>query len=515
MVDKVLITNVTAQTRKYRADGYRKVRRAVRDLIAADAARGLDTVLVDISDPSAMKKYNATAISDHCSEVQNKEAVDRVYASIRPHYLVLLDGPDVVPHILLANPVGKDGDENVPSDLPYASEVRFIERNVAKRHIATYAAVTRVVGRIPGVTGTNDPSALITQIKAAATFKSRGREDYLSHFALSSFVLRNSTSRSIDYVFRSELVSTSPPIRSPKRRMLGALCHFINCDGGKDLPAFFGHRGTRTVVSLTSDDVARSVRRHTIVAAECCYGARLFAASAAHGKLPIANAYLNAGAIAFFGSTNIAYGSLDGNAGADLIVQYFLVDVLESTSVGRACLQARQKFVRTQMMENPVNLKTLAQFVLLGDPSLQPVRSGEEQDEGFLQYVDVRNARLMRQEARLMRRVALAAAGEAAVSCSGFPGRKAVDGKTRLRRLVRKIAHARGFRASADAAEAYLIVGRGNLADAMEARRVKQTVFVVTHRGSTNAKTGVPSIRVMVAHAQNDNLTRISEYVRR
>ena len=259
---------------------------------------------------------------------------------------------------------------------------------------------------------------------------------------------------------------------------------------------------------MTSDDVAKGAKRNTIVAAECCYGAQLFKPSAA-GQMPIATAYLNTGAIAFLGSTNIAYGSLDGNAGADLIAQYFLVNVLDRKSVGRAFLQARQKFVHCEKMENPVNLKTLAQFVLLGDPSLQPVRS-EPRPNGFSKYVDLR-------ETRKTRRIALAAAGEAAASCSGFPEKKLAFGKIKLHRLVRKIALQRGFKVGADAVEAYQIIGRYSYANQMKARNVKQNVFVVMQQRERPQKTasGVPRTRILVAHTENDNLTDIFEYVSR
>jgi len=75
----------------------------------------------------------------------------------------------------------------------------------------------------------------------------------------------------------------------------------------------------------------------------------------------------------FFGSTTIAYGPSEGNGNADLICQYFLQRVLAGASLGRAALEARQKFAGEHTHLDPFDLKTLAQFYLLGDPSLQPV----------------------------------------------------------------------------------------------------------------------------------------------
>src|SRR4029078_11256141 len=60
---------------------------------------------------------------------------------------------------------------------------------------------------------------------------------------------------------------------------------------------------------------------------------------------------------------------------ADLLVQYFLLEVLGGASLGRAALRARQRYVREIVDLDPTDLKTLAQFMLLGDPSIHPVRS--------------------------------------------------------------------------------------------------------------------------------------------
>lgn len=209
--------------------------------------------------------------------------------------------------------------------------------------------------------------------------------------------------------------------------------------------------------------MAKGAARNTIVAAESYFGAELFA-PAADEKSPIANAYLNAGTIGFFGSTTIAYGSPERNGSADLIA-------LQSASIGRACLEARQKSVRVEKMESPVNLKTLA-LILLGDPSLQAVRGASEIDE-LSKFVDLR-------EARRTRRIALAAAGQSAADCSGFPERKSRGDYAKLRKLVRQIARERGLAVGVDAIEVFEVIGRDNYASAMKTRDVRQRVIVAT-----------------------------------
>jgi hypothetical protein len=57
------------------------------------------------------------------------------------------------------------------------------------------------------------------------------------------------------------------------------------------------------------------------------------------------------------------------------MTQFFMKAVFEGASLGRAALTARQKYVQQASELDPVDLKTLAQFNLLGDPSVHPVRS--------------------------------------------------------------------------------------------------------------------------------------------
>jgi hypothetical protein len=117
--------------------------------------------------------------------------------------------------------------------------------------------------------------------------------------------------------------------------------------------------------------------RGTVVAAECCYGAQLYDPSIARGDVGICNRYLARGAVGFFGSSTIAYGPSEGNGSADLICQFFMLRVLAGASLGRAAIEARQKFSLQATHLDPTDLKTLAQFNLLGDPSVTPVSKAQ------------------------------------------------------------------------------------------------------------------------------------------
>jgi hypothetical protein len=269
--EKSFVTNYAALQKKYTGAALKTILAAVKGLIAADKARGLTTQIVDISDAAHMKRYKGRAVASQKNERQAKDAIDAIYKATTPDYLVILDGPDVVPHVTLDNPVPKDGDKNVPSDLPYASDAPY------SRDPKKFAAVTRVVGRIAGLTGAKDPDFLVKQIDAAAKYKSLKHADYLRHFAISAQVWQKSTEESVENIFGTGKIEICPPTGSPSvNKLLSPLSHFINCHGAEVDPKFSGQRGTAYPASMTSADVTKGAKRNTMVAAECCYGAQLF-----------------------------------------------------------------------------------------------------------------------------------------------------------------------------------------------------------------------------------------------
>jgi hypothetical protein len=157
---------------------------------------------------------------------------------------------------------------------------------------------------------------------------------------------------------------------------LAPLAHFINCHGGPYDPRFYGQRGnSRPTAALTGDAIKGKIKPGTVASVECCYGAELYDSVKLSLPLPICQRYLIQGAYGYFGSSTIAYGPAEGNGAADLITQFFLLAVLDGASLGRAALLARQQFVHQTTELDPMDLKTLGQFILLGDPSIHPAET--------------------------------------------------------------------------------------------------------------------------------------------
>lgn len=385
MTDKLIVTNATALSGKYGAAGWRRIRDAVGRLVAADRRRGLVAKLVLLDDARQMRARGAEPVAGMNDYAGAKRAIDAAFRADTPAYLMILGAFDVVPHQPILNPVyaaPDDPDGVAWSDLPYACSGRY------DTDIAAFTGPTRVVGRLPDLQGAWKPSQadyLVRLLDAASRWKSRPVDDYLDHFALSAKVWRESSARNLVEIFGTrERLRTSPPSGPGfDDDELAPLVHFINCHGDEGVPEFRGQvgegRAARYPEALTTRAIARRIETGTVAAAECCYGAQLYPADLIGTDIPICQSYLKQGAYGFFGSTTIAYGDdATIDSAADLMVQRFLLEVLAGRSLGHAALKARQDFVASRVDLDPIELKTLAQFVLLGDPSVCPVASARE-----------------------------------------------------------------------------------------------------------------------------------------
>ncbi len=407
MDDKLIVSHRGALKTKYGAAGVARVRSAVRALIAADRQRGIRSRLVFLDDARAMKTLGGPPVTLAGSPAQTKAAIDAAFRATDPAYLMILGAPDVVPQQDVVNPMHAppaDPDPVAWSDLPYACEVGY------GREASAFKGPTRVVGRLPDLTGATEPSYLIGLLEAAAAHTTRDVAEFGDYFGLSTATWRASTALSLFNVFgQSKAMSVSPPAREaiPAAR-LAPLLHFINCHGGLADPRFYGEDAAgHQPVSMSSTGIAGRIRRGTVAAAECCYGGEMYDSVTLGLPLPIGQHYLAQGACGFLGSSTIAYGPVEGNGSADLLTQYFLLAVLEGASIGRATLMARQRFAQQTNELDPTDLKTLAQFSLLGDPSLHPARvPGATGVPQGLAPLEVQ--RLQRRE----RRIALRTAGE-------------------------------------------------------------------------------------------------------
>ncbi|HZE71683.1 MAG TPA: hypothetical protein VE135_19420 [Pyrinomonadaceae bacterium] len=377
-IDKVIVTNFSALTEKYGKDNLKKIDKAVAALIAADKNRGLIAEYVGLDNAAAMKKVGATPVTSASNRKQNKAAIDGIYKALAPDYIMILGSIDVVPHQDMRNPMyspDPDGDPDrfAFGDLPYACEKPYGQRP------QDFIGPTRVIGRLPDLTGINDPTYLIDLLETATSYSSTTADAYHDYLGITAEVWKSSTEQSLERIFgETKSLNSVPPRKdSWSKSLIARKVLFVNCHGNFNTPYFSGQSAADEddyPDALRASFVNGKITEGTLAAIECCYGGQLYNPKFAKGQAGVCNTYLENKAYGFFASTTIAYGPSSGNGQADLICQYFLRSVLAGASIGRAALEARQKFARTTSMGNPMNIKTLAQFNLYGDPSCSPVK---------------------------------------------------------------------------------------------------------------------------------------------
>jgi hypothetical protein len=376
MPSKVIVTNRSAMSAKY-GRKLARIDRALARLVAADKKRGLQTTIVDVSNKAQMAAVGGARVKSARNGRQNKSAIDAIFHHHEPDYLMILGAPDVIPHQRLINTLKDDDRGDVMSDLPYASDAPY------SRRIRDFKAPTRVVGRLPDLAGGSDPAYLLTLLGVAAKWKGRPRRTFAKFFAISAAVWKRSTRLSLKRLFGGDPQLRLSPLEGPKwpGPFVGRRIHFINCHGDTNDFQFYGDPEIAGAADLpiahAATNLARAINEGTVVAAECCYGTELWniANAPSPGVFGICSTYLAQKAYGFFGSTNIAYGEEVSNDDADLICRFFLASVLDGASLGRAVLEARQRYIENAQRLDQSDLKTLGQFLLLGDPSIHPVKA--------------------------------------------------------------------------------------------------------------------------------------------
>lgn len=370
---------------------FKQVDQLLRKFIPADKKKNIDTRIVYIDDPASAKKAGIKAVK-HNTPKECKDAVDALFKAHIPVYIVLIGAGDVFPFQEIVNPA-EDEDTLVPSDLPYACDAAY------SKSINSFTGPTRVVGRIPDIPGQQKDITYIKKlVENSIRHKPIDPDKYRNYFSISAHVWRKSTGISLHNIFNdNKKLNVSPPSGVYKKANLQPLTHFINCHGALNATSFYGQKGNAYPDALKSSNLPKNIAYGTVVAAECCYGAGTFdSASLGLADISIANNYLGNDAVAFLGSSTIAYGPSDTNALADLITQYFIRNIINGSSSGRALLEARQLFLTESGPQlDPYELKTLAQFFLLGDPSVQPaIWDGDINSKAVTGGMTIQNNRL-------------------------------------------------------------------------------------------------------------------------
>lgn len=388
---KLAVTVRSALASKYTADALKKIDTAIDAWITAEKARGIKTVLVGLDTKKDMEGQGLQPMQGKVTALKAKKAIDALAKKLSPDYVVILGGDDVVPHFHVPNPsfsFNGDEDETMPTDNPYATSRPF-----AAASTKSYLVPDRVVGRLPDLPaskGKGDPTAILAALKTATNWKPQPRKFFSSVYAASTGTWVESGKKMMRHIeFPEKDLLVSPPSvdgKEPARTRLGRTVHMFKCHGADDNANFYGEDTKPAAVDYTvlfSGSLKGRVKAGSLVAAVCCYGANVYSPdlpdAMPQGALPVPIAYLHGGALAFMGSTKIAWVHDVEMMGADVIVASYLKKALGGASLGRALLEAKQDYMASLQSRGQApdvtDEKTLIEFVLLGDPAIHPIAS--------------------------------------------------------------------------------------------------------------------------------------------
>ena len=229
----------------------------------------------------------------------------------------------------------------------------------------SYEVVDRVIGRIPDTVSKpgdtdhkGDPVWFVDYLETARKWKSKAKSFYKDQYVICTDEAKDAGIKCVQQAFPA---ATFPPLICPPdsdtlprtRHRLSAGAHMIKCHGNKKDATFWGFekldenkdKPCQAITSATLRHLPQ-LKRPTVVATMCCYGAQIFSPNDSHakkrGQWPLASTYLRKGAVGFVGSTMMAWVGLDEMSAADWIVTDYLRRVLEGASIGRALLESKQ-----------------------------------------------------------------------------------------------------------------------------------------------------------------------------
>jgi len=510
-IDKIVISNRSALQQKYGSAGFQKIHASIKQLIVADKKRNVKSLLVFVDDPVAMKKAKGKMVTDVTDAEQYKNAIDSLFHYYTPDYIMLLGSQDIIPHCRFRIPIPDDDDSFVPSDVPYACETPF------SRNAGDFIAPGRVLGRLPDITGSNDPSYLVTLIQNSIKWKSLKLSAYSNYFSLSVKWWQKSTKISIKNIFQNTTkLKLAPPTLGPyPKSILGAMMHFFNCHGGLRTSEFYGQQNEKSSsfpVCLESNMLDKKISYGTVAAAECCYAGLLYNPNRPTKiHLPIANTYLQNNAIAFVGSTTASYGPADSQGGADYITQYFLIALQKGASTGRAFLEAQQRFVeKGDVKMDPTDLKTVIQFLLLGDPSLTPIEDTPKTTPGKTPVKTIMNKNVHDVRERKDRRIKLEQKSSFIKSTTQTPVKIEARLGGTIKKEIKKALRTYKFKDEKKIVYGFRKRKRTGAKNPIDDQHYRYHVYSDLKRGGV-----IDTMRLLVIQEIDNKVTEVKEYVRR
>ncbi|MGB9927363.1 MAG: FG-GAP repeat domain-containing protein, partial [Methanosarcina sp.] len=353
----LIITSQEKLKNKYGGESFAQIEAKISSYIQALKNTEVGAVLAYVDSAASLEKYGLSPVNpENAPEI--KKLIDKLYEKLSPHDILIIGGHSIIPFHILPNPCEGDGDTEVPSDSPYASDDD------------DFLIPEKVVARLPDDSSGN-PSFLLSLIEnITVRVKSASKKS----FGFSAKVWKGASEAVYDTIEKGQDLKLSPPVKSDnlKKEWIDKKGYFyFNLHGSEDTANWYGQDDYTYPVAFAPDNLKDVNIENAVICTEACYGANIIEKEVEDA---LSLKFLAKKAACFVGSTKIAYGPAEPpNTDADLMVLKFFVRIKEGLSFGEAFLKAKQDFAQESIKNkgylDKTEQKTLLEYVIFADPS--------------------------------------------------------------------------------------------------------------------------------------------------
>ncbi|SOD14157.1 zinc-ribbon domain-containing protein [Fibrobacter sp. UWB16] len=366
----IIMTDVSALANQLSCSSS-QLKSDIADYISKAKARNVHYHLLDIGNNGI------------CSAKSNDvwtivELLKQITSVACPKYLFILGNEEIINVMSWENEC-KDSDENVLADLPY---VTLDTNSPWNGQQYDFSQVLRT-GRLPSYLG----ESLDEFVKYFATSSNYAPESKTKPFGLSAFVWQKASEAQYEKISQDE-IEISPNITLVNVSQVipqNVNLFYFNLHGSNQTEFWYGQQDF-SYPETFSPEIVKQIKYPFFLGVEACYGARYTQGLAPKDSI-VLTAMQNR-CLAFLGSSRIAYGPcIPPGTCADIIVGTFLKKVQEGKSAGDAYCDALSALMSEKDADDST-IKTLAEFSLYGDPSIQLVYDTQQKyAKGFNQTV--------------------------------------------------------------------------------------------------------------------------------
>lgn len=375
---KIIVSNRSALQQKYGADQATAIEEEMDFIIGMDGVRGISTKLVMLDDKKQLEDY---AVNNPKDEEENKKAIDFLFENGERDidYLTLFGGPDVIPFQGLKDPL-KEG-ELFFTDLPYACTAAY------GTNVDRFLAPKRSIGRLPDLylpagKKFSKPEIIAAFLRRMLTnysqFESKPLQEYKKIFGMIAEEQKVFQKDLLQNLFQdSKKIHNCPPIFEWEEEEMDCLLHYFALFGKKESDKWYADSKLLEIAygySYKADEKMLSplldkeiiLQEGALVLNQTSYGAGL----SYEGKyMPLANVYFLNGAAGFLGSVS----KVEQNEYQNQVFLEWMTQIQKGESLGNAFLGAVLQSGSLEKLPKEAK-KAIAQWVMLGDSSYQPVK---------------------------------------------------------------------------------------------------------------------------------------------